>query len=151
MQMMIIIFFFFSERWESTRFLIFFLNSCLTFFFFPPGVDGVGWRGECRLSDVCVCVCVVSMCGCKKVWQCLLSVIWNGTPISLMRKGHRRFIQWPSQLCGRYKESTRGLGVAAPFETDILKAFWPLTMLPMRKSVPRSSRQSDHTKTSWPS
>ena len=29
--------------------------------------------------------------------------------------------------------------------------FYTRTMLPRRKYVPRSSRQSDHTKTSWPS
>ena len=52
----------------------------------------------------------------------------------------------PSQQSSKEEYKPWKWGATARYYTSHTK-----TMLPMRKSVPRSSRQSDHTKTSWPS
>ena len=49
------------------------------------------------------------------------------------------------QGCGKEYEPWKWGATARCF------ASYAKTMLPIRKSVPRSSRQSDHTETSWPS
>ena len=51
----------------------------------------------------------------------------------------------PSQQSSKEEYKPCKWGAAARYY-----AFHTKTMLPMRKSVPRSSRQSDHTKTPWP-
>ena len=52
----------------------------------------------------------------------------------------------PSQQSAKEEYKPWKWGATARYYTSHTK-----TMLPTRKSVPRSSRQSDHTKTSWPS
>ena len=52
----------------------------------------------------------------------------------------------PSQQSSKEEYKPWKWGATARYYTSHTK-----TMLPTRKSVPRSSRHSDHTKTSWPS
>ena len=54
--------------------------------------------------------------------------------------------QGPSQQSSKEEDKPWKWGATARYYVSHTK-----TMLPTRKSVPRSSRQSDHTKTSWPS
>ena len=73
-------------------------------------------------------------------YQCCCHFLVSFYPSSCMLVNHV-----PSQQSSKEEYKPWKWGATARYYASHTK-----TMLPMRKSVPRSSRQSDHTKTSWP-
>ena len=118
---------------------VFFVLLLLFFVFFStsPKLDKaltkivIGPMSPCWL-DVCGrhLRAVLARAGVSTFWRCLTSILEFSASKKYSKEDYKP-CKW---------------GATARYYTSLTK-----TMLPKRKSVPWSSRQSDHTKTSWPS
>ena len=125
-------------QWTPHVFLFLFCCCCFCFVFSTsPKLDKaltkivIGPMSPCWL-DVCGrhLRAVLARAGVSTFWRCLTSILEFSASKKYSKEDYKP-CKW---------------GATARYYASLTK-----TMLPKRKSVPWSSRQSDHTKTSWPS